>query len=149
MKKIKQIISGALSCLALLGLLKGCNEIKEKKEAENNSYVIEIPIEENEEKTEKELAELKTSLEEKIKEFNNDNIYIEYNLGLVINDINYAEINYELLNEIIALYSKIDDSFKIISYYPHNIYNIDFNYVNLKDLEFQLIVNSNQINKKR
>ena len=163
-KKIKRIISGALGCLALLGLLKGCSELKEKKEEETNSSSIEIPVDENEEesnsiiieipaeeKTEKELSELKSSLEEKIKEFNNENINIEYNLALTINDIdiNDTEINYELLNEIIALYSQIEDNFKKINYYPHNIYNIDFNYVNLKDLEFQLIVDSSQINKKK
>ena len=148
MKKIKRIISGALSCLALLGLLKGCSKTNDKINEEQNTYVVELPIDGKEQiiidKNEQIIEELKT----KINEFNskNNNIVVELDLGLTIDEIETGEVNYELLNEIIALYSKIDDNFKKIYYHPSNIYSLDFNYINLKNTNICIYI-TNHITK--
>lgn len=145
MKKFKRAVCGILSTLTLLGLLKGSSKVEKKNSEEiNTPPAIETPIEESEVQK----NALESILKHKIEEFNNRNnnkMYIEYKAGLIIYDIDNTEVDYEQLNEIIDLYSKLDDTFTSINYYPYNFYNINFNYVNLQDLGFYLVVYSYQI----
>lgn len=136
----KQIISGFLSALVAFGFLQGCSKTQEKANNEKNLYTIELPIEK--EITEEENEKLKANLEAKISEFNYENrgIEIKFDLGLSIRDFAECKVNYELLNEIIELYSKIDEDYKRIYYAPINIYNIDFNYVNLKNIDTNIYI---------
>ena len=58
-------------------------------------------------------------------------------------------MDYNLLNEIISLYSEIDNNFKEIRYFPNKNYNIDFNKINLKGLKFNLYIESKEINEQK
>lgn len=144
----KRIISGLLSALAAFGLLKGCSEINDKINEEKNSYVIELPLDEEEQIIIDKNEQIIEELETKIKEFNNENnnVIIKLDLGLTINEIGESKINYELLNEIIALYSRLDDNFKKIYYHPSDIYSIDFNYINLKNTNICIYITNHITN---
>ena len=138
MKKIKQIISGVLASLTISGLVS-CGEPRkstQEVDEEKNSYVVELPIadEENllEPNYEKELKSLINNLDM-------DAILVRYEFdNLIIADQQQGKIDYDKLNEIIEAYSKIDSYHKDIIYIPFYLYNIDFSKLNLKNIDLSI-----------
>ena len=138
MKKIKQIISGVLASLTISGLVS-CGEPRkstQEVEEEKNSYVVELPIadEENllEPNYEKELKSLINNLDM-------DAILVRYEFdNLIIADQQQGKIDYDKLNEIIEAYSKIDSYHKDIIYIPFYLYNIDFSKLNIKNIDLSI-----------
>lgn len=138
MKKIKQIISGVLASLTISGLVS-CGEPRkstQEVEEEKDSYVVELPIadEENllEPNYEKELKSLINNLDM-------DAILVRYEFdNLIIADQQQGKIDYDKLNEIIEAYSKIDSYHKDIIYIPFYLYNIDFSKLNIKNIDLSI-----------
>ena len=138
MKKIKQIISGVLASLTISGLVS-CGEPRkstQEVEEEKDSYVVELPIadEENllEPNYEKELKTLINNLDM-------DAILVRYEFdNLIIADQQQGKIDYDKLNEIIEAYSKIDSYHKDIIYIPFYLYNIDFSKLNIKNIDLSI-----------
>ena len=138
MKKIKQIISGVLASLTISGLVS-CGEPRkstQEVEEEKDSYVVELPIadEENllEPNYEKELKSLINNLDM-------DAILVRYEFdNLIIADQQQGKIDYDKLNEIIEAYSKIDSYHKDITYIPFYFYNIDFSKLNIKNIDLSI-----------
>ena len=138
MKKIKQIISGVLASLTISGLVS-CGEPRkstQEVEEEKDSYVVELPIadEENllEPNYEKELKSLINNLDM-------DAILVRYEFdNLIIAAQQQGKIDYDKLNEIIEAYSKIDSYHKDIIYIPFYLYNIDFSKLNIKNIDLSI-----------
>ena len=138
MKKIKQIISGVLASLTISGLVS-CGEPRkstQEVEEEKDSYVVELPIadEENllEPNYEKELKSLINNLDM-------DAVLVRYEFdNLIIADQQQGKIDYDKLNEIIEAYSKIDSYHKDIIYIPFYLYNIDFSKLNIKNIDLSI-----------
>ena len=138
MKKIKKIISGVLASLTISGLVS-CGEPRkstQEVEEEKDSYVVELPIadEENllEPNYEKELKSLINNLDM-------DAILVRYEFdNLIIADQQQGKIDYDKLNEIIEAYSKIDSYHKDIIYIPFYLYNIDFSKLNIKNIDLSI-----------
>ena len=138
MKKIKQIISGVLASLTISGLVS-CGEPRkstQEVEEEKDSYVVELPIadEENllEPNYEKELKTLINNLDM-------DAILVRYEFdNLIIAAQQQGKIDYDKLNEIIEAYSKIDSYHKDIIYIPFYLYNIDFSKLNIKNIDLSI-----------
>lgn len=138
MKKIKQIISGVLASLTISGLVS-CGEPRkstQEVDEEKDSYVVELPIadEENllEPNYEKELKSLINNLDM-------DAILVRYEFDkLIIADQQQGKIDYDKLNEIIEAYSKIDSYHKDIIYIPFYLYNIDFSKLNIKNIDLSI-----------
>ena len=138
MKKIKQIISGVLASLTISGLVS-CGEPRkstQEVDEEKDSYVVELPIadEENllEPNYEKELKSLINNLDM-------DAILVRYEFdNLIIADQQQGKIDYDKLNEIIEAYSKIDSYHKDIIYIPFYLYNIDFSKLNIKNIDLSI-----------
>lgn len=138
MKKIKQIISGVLASLTISGLVS-CGEPRkstQEVEEEKDSYVVELPIadEENllEPNYEKELKTLINNLDM-------DAVLVRYEFdNLIIADQQQGKIDYDKLNEIIEAYSKIDSYHKDIIYIPFYLYNIDFSKLNIKNIDLSI-----------
>ena len=152
MKKLKQIISGVLAGLTISELVscgekrESAQEVEEKKE----SYIVELPIED-------ETSLLEPNYEEELKSLidnlDSETILVEYGVldNLLIVDQQKGEVDYDKLNEIIEVYSKIDSNFKDIMYIPFYLYNIDFNKLNIEDLNLWIalsypVVDVNNIN---
>ena len=138
MKKIKQIISGVLASLTISGLVS-CGEPRkstQEVEEEKDSYVVELPIadEENllEPNYEKELKTLINNLDM-------DAVLVRYEFdNLIIAAQQQGKIDYDKLNEIIEAYSKIDSYHKDIIYIPFYLYNIDFSKLNIKNIDLSI-----------
>ena len=151
MRKIKPIISGILAGLTISGLVS-CGEKKEtiQEEEKHESYVVELPIEDEKSLLEPNYEEELKSL---IDNLDSETVLVEYGDldNLIIVDQQKGEVNYDKLNEIIEVYSKIDSNFKDIMYIPSYLYNIDFNKLNIEDLNSGIylsypIVDVNNIN---
>lgn len=151
MRKIKPIISGILAGLTISGLVS-CGEKKEtiQEEEKHESYVVELPIEDEKSLLEPNYEEELKSL---IDNLDSETVLVEYGDldNLIIVDQQKGEVNYDKLNEIIEVYSKIDSNFKDIMYIPSYLYNIDFNKLNIEDLNLGIylsypIVDVNNIN---
>ena len=129
---LQSIISGALAGLTISGFVS-CSEKKDStEEVEEESYVVELPIESKQNLLEPNYEdELKTLIDN----LDMDTVLVRYEFdNLIIADQKQGEVDYDKLNEIIEVYSKIDSYNKDIIYIPFYIYNIDFNKLNIRNL---------------
>ena len=129
---LQSIISGALAGLTISGFVS-CSEKKDStEEVEEESYVVELPIESKQSLLEPNYEdELKTLIDN----LDMDTVLVRYEFdNLIIADQKQGEVDYDKLNEIIEVYSKIDSYNKDIIYIPFYIYNIDFNKLNIRNL---------------
>ena len=123
MDKFKKVMAGILATLIASGLVSGCKSNRNASAdlKENKTYTLELPIKDN-------LMNIG----------DNGEVDVSF-IGKVLNiiDRTEADINYEALNRLLQT---IDE--EEVFYYPADIYNIDFDKVNLKDGKWHIVITS-------